>query len=350
MTLCPARLEPTFSARPWGALSLAPFFPQMTRLADPIGEAWMTGNESVFANGPFAGRKLGDAWPQMPIAWTGTAIRRNGVFPILTKFLFCEEKLSIQVHPDDDYASAKEAAAGGTGKTEMWYVLRARLNAEVLVGLKPDATAEGFRRAIAEGSAENCLERVRMKEGEAIFIPAGTAHTIGDGLVICEIQQHSDLTYRVFDYNRRDAQGRTRELHVDKALRVMRFGAQTCGKLDPVRAEREGAKESYFVACPYFATEKWEFTAPISRQTSAERFELLIVLEGTGTIASDDCELEYAPAQTWLMPAALRSYRLTPSNRTALLRTYAPGDLKDFAAQLAARGIDADAVTRLARF
>ncbi len=160
----------------------------------------------------------------MPIEWTGTRADRGGLFPLLVKFIFAEDKLSVQVHPNDDYAGEHEKAAGGRGKTEMWYAMRARAGAEVLVGLKRGVTLDSFKRAIADGTAEECLEHVPLKAGDAIFVPAGTAHTIGPGLVLCEIQQNSDLTYRVYDYNRRDAQGRARELHVEKALEVIQFG------------------------------------------------------------------------------------------------------------------------------
>jgi mannose-6-phosphate isomerase len=349
VTLCPARLEPIFSPRPWGALSLAPFFPQMSRLAEPIGEAWMTGNDSIFANGPYAGRKLGDAWPEMPAGWRGTAVPSPGVFPILTKFIFAEEKLSVQVHPDDEYAAKHEVAAGGVGKTEMWYALRARPGAEVLAGLKPNVTREKFQRAIADGTAEECLEHVPLSEGEAIFIPARTAHTIGAGLVLCEIQQHSDLTYRVFDYNRRDSQGRLRELHIDKALAVMRLGAQTCEKLQPIHIEHAGAKEDFLVACFYFATDRWTLDRPIVRTTSPERFELLIVLQGTGQILWDKDQADYGPAHVWLLPAALGTYHLNPASYTSLLRTYVPGRSMNFEAYFAERGVKKEDWARVIR-
>lgn len=339
MTLCPARLEPIFSPRPWGALSLAPLFCQMSQLAEPIGEAWMTGNDSLFLNGPYAGRKLGEAWPAMAVEWRGTSLASRGVFPILTKFIFAEEKLSVQVHPDDEYAAKHEAAVDGIGKTEMWYALRARPGAEVLAGLKPNVTPEKFQQAIADGTAEDCLEHVPLSEGEAIFIPAGTAHTIGAGLILCEIQQHSDLTYRVFDYNRRDAQGRMRELHIDKALAVMRFGAQICEKLQPIHIEHAGAKEDFFIACRYFTTDKWAFDRLIVRATSPERFELLIVLQGAGQILWGGSQAEYGPAQAWLVPAALGTYRINPASYTSLLRTYVPGRSMNFEAYFAGRGV-----------
>src|SRR5580658_5993956 len=137
----------------------------------------------------------------------GMGADTGATFPLLVKFLFPEDKLSVQVHPDDDYAARHEPAAGGRGKTEMWYAMRAREGSEVMVGLKAGVDREKFRRAIADGSAEECLRHITLRAGEAIFVPAGTAHTIGAGFVLCEIQEHSDVTYRVYDYNRRDAKG-----------------------------------------------------------------------------------------------------------------------------------------------
>jgi mannose-6-phosphate isomerase len=285
----------------------------------------------------------------MPVEWTGTAIPRGGIFPILTKFIFSEEKLSVQVHPDDEYASTHEMAAGGAGKTEMWYVLRARLGAEVLAGLKPSVTAEEFRQAIADGTAEDCLEQVPLKEGEAIFIPARTAHTIGAGLVLCEVQQHSDLTYRVFDYNRRDAQGRSRELHIEKALAVMRFGRQTCAKIEPLSVRREGAKETHFVVCRYFAMEKWEFDAEIARATSPERFDVLIVLEGSGEIGWQGGRETFGPAQAWLVPAALGKYRVMPKTVCSILRTHVPGDSQNFGNEFARLNVKEEDWKKLVR-
>jgi mannose-6-phosphate isomerase len=347
VNLSPARLEPIFSPRPWGALSLAPLFPEKSNLSEPIGEAWMTGLECRFANGPFAGHKLGEAWPAMKADWTGTAIDHSAGFPLLVKFLFSEENLSVQVHPDDEYAKRLDASAGGRGKTEMWYALRARPGAEVLAGLKPDVTPEIFERAIFEGTAEDFLQHVPVRAGEAIFVPARTAHTIGAGLVLCEIQEYSDLTYRVYDYNRRDAHDKSRELHVEKALEVMRFGKQSGGKIDPVRIERGPVTETYFVACRYFATEKWEFAEPLAAASSREHFDLVIFLEGAGDIEWSRERTAYAPAQVWIIPAALGAYQFAPASRTSLLRTYVPSDLNDFVRRMEERGVDPRAASRL---
>ena len=312
MNLCPARLEPIFSPRPWGAGSLAPFFPVKSGLAEPIGEAWMTGRRMPRSRTVPSRAALRDAWREMPPEWAGTRADVRPRFPLLVKFIFPEEKLSVQVHPDDAYAAAHEQAAGGRGKTEMWYAMRARPGAEVLVGLKPDVTRESFARAIADGTAEDCLLRVPVRTGDAIFVPAGTAHTIGPGMVLCEIQEQSDLTYRVFDYNRRDAQGRTRELHIEKALDVMRFGKQLGGKVEPVRIQEEGAEKTYFVSCRYFETCRWEFSGPVLMGSSAEYFDLLIFLEGSGTIRWQSEHVDFAPAQVWMIPAGLGAYQIAP--------------------------------------
>ena len=340
MMLFPARLEPTFSPRPWGSASLAPYFPEMTNLAEPIGEAWMTGNECRFANGPFAGRKLREVWPQMPPEWVGTEIDRSGDFPLLVKFIFPQDKLSVQVHPDDAYAAIHEQAAGGRGKTEMWYAVEARLGAEVLVGLKPNVTREAFARAIADGTAENCLEHIPLCPGDAVFVPAGTAHTIGPGLVLCEIQQNSDLTYRVYDYNRRDAKGQSRPLHIEKALDVMRFGKQVGGKIAPVIVRRGEIAGTYYVACRYFATERWTFVEPAETCILKERLELFVFLEGQGEMRWEAGRAAYAPAQVWLIPAALGRFGLYPDSETSLLRTYVPGDLNQLKRDFIRRGVN----------
>jgi len=348
MKLCPARLEPIFSPRPWGSLSLAPFFPEKSNLTEPIGEAWMTGSECRFASGPFAGERLGDVWPAMTVEWAGTAIERTGVFPLLVKFIFPEDKLSVQVHPDDDYAARNEQAAGGRGKTEMWYAVRARPGAEVMVGLKPSVTRKDFQHAIENGTAEDCLERVPLRAGDGVFVPAGTAHTIGPGLVLCEIQEHSDLTYRVYDSNRRDAQGTTRPLPIEKAMDVIRVGKQCGGRIDPVRIERSRVAETHYTACRYFATEKWEFAKRIEVETSREHFDLLIVLDGRGSIQWGAESATYAPAQVWLIPAALGKYELElASGSTTLLRTYLPPNLDEIERELASRGVSEPERSRL---
>jgi len=286
-------------------------------------------------------------WAEMPVEWAGTKADRGSAFPLLVKFIFSEGKLSVQVHPDDEYAARHEKAAGGRGKTEMWYAVQARAGAEVLVGLKPGIDREKFEQSIGNGTAEECLERIAVREGDAIFVPAGTAHTIGAGLVLCEIQEHSDLTYRVYDYNRRDAKGRARELHIGKALEVIRFGEQSGGKIEPVSFKRGPVTETFLVSCRYFATEKWEFGESVAATTSPEHFDLIIILEGTGNFAWGDSRAAYSPAQVWMIPAALGALRIEPSVRTTLLRTYVPSGSDEFLRNLKESGVEESKWSRL---
>ncbi len=319
----------------------------MAGLDEPVGEAWMTGSDSRFADGPFDGKTLGEVWPALPPTWTGTRLSGTGMFPLLIKFLFAEDKLSVQVHPDDAQAVLLEHDPGARGKTEMWYTVRAREGAEVLAGFKPVVTRETFKLALAEGSAEDCLERVPLREGDAVFIPAGMAHTIGPGLVLCEIQQHSDLTYRVYDYNRRDSQGRARPLHIEKGLAAMHFGPQRGGKIEPVRVVSGMVSTEYLAGCPYFAAEKWEVSGPAEATVSREHFDVLIFIGGRGGICFGQDRAEYGPAQVWLVPAALGAYRLVPKERTTLLRAWVPAGAEEFSRIMAEAGVGAAERSRL---
>lgn len=310
--------------RIWGARSLAPLFPERKSPAEPIGEVWLTGNECKFADGPFAGQKLGDVWPRMTEDWTGRATRRGGPFPLLVKFIFPEDKLSVQVHPGDAYAREHEEAAGGVGKTEMWYVVSARAGAEVRVGMKPEVDREQFRRAIAEGAAEDCVAAVPVRAGDAIFVPAGTVHTIGPGMILCEIQQNSNITYRVFDYNRLTAEGKPRELHVEKAMDVIKFGEQQGGKVALPAEKVTGGAMNMLVECPYFAVAKSVFMDREYRSRKKAVLELMIVLEGRGKIDGPGGAVEYAPAQAWLVPASVRDCVFAPEKRTVILQAWVP--------------------------
>lgn len=344
----PARLEPIFVPRIWGAPSLDPLFPGKRNVgsSEAIGEVWLTGNECRFTDGPFAGRRLADAWREMPAEWAGTRMDRRAAFPLLVKFLFPADDLSVQVHPDDDYARKYEAAAGGMGKTEMWYAVAAQPGSKVCVGLKPGVTREQFRRAIDDGSVKNYLTCVPLAPGEAIFVPAGTAHTIGPGFVLCEVQENSDITYRVYDFGRLQADGKPRTLHIEKSLEVINFGTQRGGKLTPARAPAHGGEIAHYVACRHFAVETWNFAAPIDLRTEPDHFELWIVIAGSGRMkwtansGAGESEAAYAPGEVWFVPARLDSWRIEPAASTTMLHAYVP-DLDRYAAQLAACGISA---------
>jgi mannose-6-phosphate isomerase len=305
-------------------------------------------------------------WPQLPSAWTGEQFQGTPRIPLLVKFLFPDDMLSVQVHPSDEYARTHEADAGGVGKTEMWYAVAAAEGAELRLGLEPGINTDKFRSEIEKGTAEQCLRRVPVRTGDAFFVPAGTVHTIGPGMVLCEVQEHSDITYRVYDFNRVGADGKPRQLHIQQALEVMRTGcgngldgnstdgSETQLRADPAQVSKGALLKTYLLACHYFAMERWECSETVTAATSPERFELLIVLSGSGRIqwglerasaareGHDQADgirahsesAQYDRAQAWLLPAALGQYRLVPDSPTVLLRTYVP-DLQQFARELA---------------
>jgi mannose-6-phosphate isomerase len=260
----------------------------------------------------------------MPAEWRGAQLADISDFPLLVKFIFPTEKLSIQVHPGDAYASAHEKAAGGRGKTEMWYVVSAESGAQVLVGLKPGVDEGEFREGLTQRTLENLFEAVPVNPGDTLFVPAGTPHTIGAGMVICEVQEYSDLTYRVYDYGRVDAHGNPRELHIEKALQVTNFGQRAGGKITPLSLPADGAARSLLTACRFFATERWEFSANCEISIDAARFELIIILEGAGSLSWPGSAARYRRGECWLVPASLGHVAVQPEIATTLIRTWVP--------------------------
>jgi mannose-6-phosphate isomerase len=167
-------------------------------------------------------------------------------------------------------------------------------------------------------------------------------------MVLCEVQQHSDITYRVFDYNRLQADGTPRPLHVQQALEVMDFSGSSIGRIEPVKIRRRALLKTCLAACPYFTTERWDFSERIAGSTSLDRFELLIVLSGSGRLEYGEDSAAYKPAEAWMLPAGLGAYRLAPESPTSLLRTFVP-DLDEYALELAAQGADKTARSRVVR-
>ncbi|HVB34428.1 MAG TPA: class I mannose-6-phosphate isomerase [Patescibacteria group bacterium] len=336
----PARIEPRQVPRIWGRRWLDPLYPATEELSEPVGEVWLTGRDCRLLEGRFAGRTLGEAWREMPAEWRGTRLAGEREFPILTKFLFPELSLSIQVHPGDSYAAKYETAAGGRGKTEMWYVVAAEPHAEVMVGLEAGVDEASFRQAIGAGTLKRALRRLPTSEGETIYLPAGTVHSIGPGQVLCEVQEYSDLTYRIFDYNRTDASGKPRELHVAKALDVIRFGDSTAGKTRPVMRNRGPVEVSYLAACRHFAAERWRFAEPFDLIPAKEHFDLLIFIAGEAEVVAGESRRRFHRGEVWFVPAGLAGCRLEPAADTTLLRVYLP-DLASLK-----RNLDRDGMTR----
>lgn len=320
----PFRIEPEFVPRIWGARSLAPLYSHRTNLEEPIGEAWLTGLGCRVATGPFSGRDLGAAWAAMPREWRGKRLAGVNEFPLLVKFIFPNDKLSIQVHPDDAYAAAHERAAGGKGKTEMWYVIAAEPGTKVLVGLKPGVDKQKFLAALSGGTVEELLPALPVRAGDTFFVPAGTPHTIGPGMILCEVQEYSDLTYRVYDYGRVDAQGRPRKLHIEKAVAVTNFGGTAGGKTSAMALPAARGQRSLLAGCRYFATERWEFAAPAEIQTSPDHFDVLVILSGGGELLRNGHAAAYRRGENWFVPASSGMVRLVPNEATVLLRAYVP--------------------------
>jgi mannose-6-phosphate isomerase len=342
----PARIEPIFAPRIWGARSLAPLYPEKSDLPEPVGEAWLTSVECRVATGPFAGKTFGAAWTEMPVEWRGQHLAAVPEFPLLVKFLFPAEKLSIQVHPDDAYAAAHEKNAVGHGKTEMWHAVSAFAGAQVFVGLKPGVDKAIFLQGLAQNTLENLFEALPVNSGDTFFVPAGTPHTIGPKMVLCEIQQYSDLTYRVYDYGRVDVHGNSRELHIDKALQVTRFGRPAGGRVTPLPIPAEGATRSLLVACRYFTAERWECSTKCEIAIDPARFELIVILDGVGSLAWPDSAARYHRGECWLVPASQGHIELLPETPTILIRTFVQ-DLAALRTELHRQGISAAALAQV---
>lgn len=333
----PFRIEPTFSRRIWGSCSLAPLYPEKTNLSEPIGEAWLTDVNCCVANGPFAGKTLAEAWREMPPEWRGSNFAGGGDFPLLVKFLFPTDKLSIQVHPDDAYASLHERAAGGRGKTEMWHVVSAKDGASLLLGMKPRVAREKFLEALQNNSLEDLLRRHSVQAGDTFFIPARTPHTIGPDMVICEVQQYSDITYRVYDYGRVDASGKPRELHVEKALAVMNFDPEAGGKVSPrpwVKG-RENASLNHLVECPYFSVDRLDVDRMVHINLTESMqgnscFQILVVLSGEGLLAwhppkHTQGSVPLKAGQCWFIPAnTFEGYSIRSEGKVSFLTASVP--------------------------
>src|SRR5664280_1964357 len=222
-TLYPLTFKPIFKERVWGGRSLEKLYQKAWPPGARIGESWeisdRPGDVSMIANGPLAGKDLRWLMEHHERDLLGGAASQNGRFPLLIKILDAQDKLSLQVHPPPQ----KAAEWGGEPKTEMWYIVRAAPAAELYVGLKRGVTRQEFEKRIRTGDVAGCFHRVPVKAGDAMFLPSGRVHAIGGGLVIFEIQQNSDTTYRVFDWNRVGLDGKPRELHIAQSLASIDF-------------------------------------------------------------------------------------------------------------------------------
>lgn len=307
--------------RIWGGRALEGFGLKLPEGA--IGEGWMIGDHpngtTKVVNGELAGLGLDEIREKYGREFFGTRgfSERNGRFPLLIKLLDCNDDLSIQVHPTDDYEGLPE---GELGKTEMWYILDAKPGAKIIYGLKDGIDRAALAAAIEEGRVMDCLQEVPVEAGDAFYIPAGTVHALCAGVVVAEIQQNSDTTYRVFDYNRPGLDGKLRELHVEDSLNVTAYEGAGAKRM---KTDGIGANEWLRIAeSPYFIVEKGLVRAPWQLSTTPESFVILVIAEGSGTIGWDGGEQEAKAGECFLLPASLGGYSLDGS--MTVLRSVAP--------------------------
>jgi mannose-6-phosphate isomerase len=307
--------------RVWGGRALAKFGLELPE--GPIGEGWMIADHpngtTKVVNGELAGMGLNQVREQYGRDFFGSKgfSEKNGRFPLLIKLLDCEDDLSVQVHPSDDY---KGLPAGELGKTEMWYILDAKPGAKIIYGLEEGITREKLEEAIRENRIMDCLREVSVEAGDAFYIPAGTVHALCSGVLVAEIQQNSDTTYRLYDYNRPGLDGKPRELHIEDSLNVIAYEGSGATRM---KTDLPQAGEWLTIArSPYFIVQKGKVERSWSLQTSPESFVIVIVCEGSGSIRWADGTIEARPGNCFLIPANLGSYTLEGS--MTVLRSYLP--------------------------
>ncbi len=297
MQLYPLKFKPIYKKRIWGGQKLRDFFGKDIPAGEKIGESWeladLPEDKSVIANGELAGQTLSDAIAKYPAEIMGDE-NFSGPFPLLIKFLDAEDILSVQVHPDP--ATCKRMGKGDP-KTECWYIISAVRGAAIYKGLKKGVGREEFAKAIKRGDVAQVLAEVPVEAGQCHFLPAGTAHSIGAGLLIAEIQTPSDTTYRVFDFNRVDDTGKARQLHIEEALESIHFDSSgdnlsvtTLGRL---------------VDCEYFKIDKGHQAKDCETLLSRGEVKCLIILTGFGRIlGTDGAFVEFKAGDCLLVPAA----------------------------------------------
>jgi mannose-6-phosphate isomerase len=307
--LYPFLMIPIFDERPWGVRDLRPVYTKVVK--EPIGESWLTWEDNRVANGPLAGQSLGELSKRYGRDLMGHLASCDDRFPLLIKFLFPGDKLSVQVHPDDDGARKYGQPCG---KTECWYVLRAEPGAQVALGLKPGVTLEHFRKSIEETRAEELLNWVNVYAGDMLYVAAGTVHTIGGGMVLVETQQTSDITYRLYDY------GRPRELHVEKGLEAVKLHTNA-GKV--LRGADPGS--DVLVRSPFFQVEKMHLGGPLRAQVSLDSPHILVAVNGAGIVEAAGMEpVSFATGDAVVIPASVSEYNVRPQWELDVMRMSLP--------------------------
>ncbi len=303
--LYPLRFQPIFKERIWGGTGLRDELGRDLPSAK-IGESWEIScrdeAESQVAAGPLRGKYLTELASVYGAELLGEKIAQGNSFPLLLKLIDAREMLSVQVHPDDGYAEIHE---GSAGKTEVWYILKAQPGAKIIYGLRPEITQKDFMDALKQGQLAACLNEVEVKPGEIYPIPAGLVHALGKGIMVVELQQNSDLTYRVYDWQRVDEHGQARPLHVEKALKVIEFGRQLPEPLSPEKAGSALGLENEHFALYYQRVDGERIMTQ-----SPEAFTILTVVAGEGEIRHQGKVYALQYGDSLLLPACLGRYSL----------------------------------------
>jgi mannose-6-phosphate isomerase len=319
MKLYPLTFRPILKERIWGGRHLQSLYGKALPPEAPIGESWeicdRPGDESIIANGALEGRGLGEVMRENPAALLGKDAPKAERFPLLIKIIDAQENLSLQVHPPA--AIAKKL--GGEPKTEMWYIAQADPAAQLYVGLKAGTTQAEFERKLASQTVADCFHRIAVREGDAMFLPSGRVHALGAGLVIFEIQQNSDTTYRVFDWNRVDAQGKPRELHVAESLASIDFNDFEPALLPDKFQPGHPGQLRPLVKNDLFEVSLRRLAAGEIWEPRQGRMEIVGVVKGTAQITWPGEALDLAAGQFCLIPAESEAAKIQATTHLEFL-------------------------------
>lgn len=318
MSNAPFLLRPAGKDYLWGGTRLKTEYGKDLPLS-PLAETWECSvhpdGSSVVASGIHAGRPLPEVLAEHP-EYLGIHGRRFDTLPILVKLIDARQDLSVQVHPDDNYALAHE---GQLGKTELWYVVDALPGARLVCGFEHDVTAAQLRAAVADGTLQKHLHSVEVHAGDVFFIPPGTVHAIGAGCLIAEIQESSNVTYRLYDYNRRGKQGNLRPLHVDKALDVLNMKRGFQEKQSPrLIRYRPGCAHQIIGRCAYFQAERLRVSGSCRLDVDRESFQVLLCIRGAGEVHWNNGQISLSAGSCLFIPADMEG--LTLDGTPELLR------------------------------
>jgi mannose-6-phosphate isomerase len=318
--LYPLTFRPGFKQRVWGGRELERLYHKPLPPGVPIGESWeisdRPGNVSVIANGPLAGKDLRWLMETHAAELLGGARPAGGRFPLLVKVLDARDKLSLQVHPP----AAQAAALGGEPKTELWYVAQAAPGAELYAGLRRGVTRAEFERKLKDGTVAECVHRVGVQAGDALFLPSGRLHALGAGVVVFEIQQNSDTTYRVFDWNRPGLEGKPRQLHVQRSLASIDFNDFEPPLLPRASAESGTQQVRPLVRHALFNAEAREAVGGASVPLRPGKMQIIGLLAGQAQVEDGAAAVELGPGQFCLVPAGLPRVALRAVTAVTFLR------------------------------